>query len=152
MKLSSLITPARIRTHVETSDPAQALQRLASLVGADLGVEADEVFAALEDREKLGPTAIGKGIAMPHARLDALSEPAAALITLATPLRMRTPDHVNVDIFLAMLVPGEKGDLAQLAKVVKRLRDPGLLERLRQAATPADAFAALDAQLEDDIP
>lgn len=151
MKLSNLVTVTRIRTGVETTDREHVLKVLSSLISADLSIDADDVLEALEDREKLGSTAIGNGIALPHAKLESISQPIAALVTLQAPIGMRAPDDKKVDVFLAVLVPKEKGDLAQLAKVVKRMRDEDLLDRLRQAETPEAAYTALEEQQDDEF-
>lgn len=143
MSWQDFITPARISTGVEVANQREAIQMLAQLIAGDLNVEAAPLQAALEAREKLGSTAIGKGVALPHAKAPALLEPAGAMLILKKPLSCTSPDDVPVDIFIGFLVPTEGGDFGFLSQLARHLREDTLLRELRLAETPAQAHMKL---------
>lgn len=117
---------------------------LSALIADEAGIAAEPLTEALNAREKLGSTAIGNGVALPHATTDAVSEPVAAMLLLDEPLACSTPDDVPVDVFIGFLAPSGGRDLGTLANIVKRLRDDGVLRALRTAQTAQEAHAALD--------
>lgn len=146
MTLSQLIAEPRIRTRVEIASLGDAVQLLTRLIADDSGIDPEPLHKALMAREKLGSTAIGKGVALPHAKAATVSRPVAAMILLNEPLACNTPDDGPIDLFIAFLAPIESGDLAPLAQIVKMLRDETVLRKLRAAASPSEAFAALQMQ------
>ena len=105
------------------------------------------MLAAFLRRERLGPTAVGNGIAIPHARLEGISAPAAVLATLKRPVAFGTPDDASVDLLLALLWPeaDAKGFVPTLARIWRLLRSGGLSDVLRQSRTPAEAHAWIEA-------
>jgi PTS system nitrogen regulatory IIA component len=125
-----------------------ALAKIADRLGQRIDMRGGAILAALLRRERLGSTGIGHGVAIPHARLDGIAEPAAMLTTLEGPVRFGAPDDEPVDLLLTLLWP--KDDVADflptLASFCRLLRRPGLRARLREAATPAEAHAWLELQ------
>ena len=95
------------------------------------------VLAGLEEREKLGSTGFGRGIAMPHARYAGLKRPVAALIRLPEPIDFAAADAMKVELVFALLSPTDAGatHLHALAAMSRMLRDDALLERLLAAET-----------------
>ena len=90
---------------------------------------------ALQARENLGSTGLGKGFALPHSRLDALREPFALFVRLARPIDFDSIDDRPVDLVVLLLTPANGGSqhLATLAALARPLRDDDLVRRLRQA-------------------
>jgi PTS system nitrogen regulatory IIA component len=123
-----------------------ALAKIADRLGQRADIRGSAILAALLRRERLGSTGIGHGVAVPHARLDGIAEPAAMLTTLGCPVWFGAPDDEPVDLLLTLLWP--KGDVAgflpALASFCRLLRRPGLRARLREATTPAEAHAWLE--------
>lgn len=143
MILSELIPQNRILCDVAVSEWRDAVRLLARLIAEDTGLEFEPVKDALAAREKLGLTAIGKGVGFPHARLEAMASPTGAFIRLATPLDTGTPDDVPVDIFVCYMSRTVGAELAPLSGLVKHMRDEAFLRSLRTAAGPAEVHALL---------
>jgi PTS system nitrogen regulatory IIA component len=118
-----------------------ALAKIADRLGQRVDRRGGAILAALLRRERLGSTGIGHGVAVPHARLDGIAEPAAMLTALEGPVWFGAPDDEPVDLLLTLLWP--KGDVASflptLASFCRQLRQPDLRARLRASATPAEA-------------
>lgn len=108
------------------------------------------VLQALNAREQLGSTALGRGVALPHARTDALGEPRVALMRLEQPVDFGAADGDPVDLVLAVIWPAEAMDdfLSTLSKFCKMLREPRLLQGLRDAADSEAASQLLRAAAE----
>lgn len=126
------------------SSKRQALRLVADAAGQALGLPADRVFDALMEREALGSTGLGSGVAVPHARLEGLDRVCAVLVRLDTPVAYEAVDDRPVDLMLALFAPPKEGaeHLRALAAVSRALRSSELREQLRQARTP-DAVRAL---------
>jgi PTS system nitrogen regulatory IIA component len=125
-----------------------ALTKIADRLGQRADMRGGAILAALLRRERLGSTGIGHGVAVPHARLDGIAEPAAMLTALGGPVWFGAPDDEPVDLLLTLLWPKDDvaGFLPTLASFCRLLRRPGLRARLREAATPAEAHAWLELQ------
>ncbi|WP_167523833.1 PTS sugar transporter subunit IIA [Terribium terrae] len=128
------------------NDKRSTLVRLAARLGDQAGLSRGAVLAAMLRRERLGSTAIGHGVAIPHARLEGISQPQAVLATLRRPVWFDAPDERPVDLLLAILWPkvDSAGFLRALAHVSRLLRDEGLRESLRLTKTPAEALACIE--------
>ena len=96
------------------------------------------VFDALFDREKLGSTGLGFGVAIPHGRIKSLKEPACCFVRTASPIAFEAPDGAPVSLVFAMLVPehATEAHLELLSELAQMFSDPVLREQL---ATTADA-------------
>lgn len=143
MDIVTLLSPDRVACVNELSSKKRAFEKLAELLShedSELGFEHEAVFNALITREKLGSTALGNGIALPHASLN-LPEAKAALLLLEEGINMDTPDKKPVHVLLALIVPNGQTehyqplltDLAiglnrkNLAKTLLELREPALI-------------------------
>lgn len=100
------------------------------------------IFEALLAREKLGSTGIGHGVAIPHARIDGLTTPLAALVHLQSPVDFDALDSQPVDIFFAIVVPesATEAHLTMLSEVAKLLHDPGTRSQIRHAGNGQALF------------
>lgn len=129
--------------------PAQAKRSLLRLLTHTLsvrcGLPADSILAALLSREKLGSTGIGHGIAVPHALMKSLSEPAAALAVFDRPVWHWASDEQPVDVVLAAIWPGERtGEFTPaLALSCRRLACAGAIKKIRSAATADEVLECL---------
>ena len=94
----------------------------------------DAIFDALFDRERLGSTGIGKGVAIPHARVPGITHTIAAMVTLERPVDYDASDKQKIDIIFGLLVPEDDGDdhLAHLARLATIFRDPIICKKIRQ--------------------
>lgn len=120
-----------------------ALAKIAAWLGPKAGVSQGSVLAALLRRERLGSTAVGHGVAIPHARLDGIAAPKIMLATLKQPVWFGAPDNDPVDLLLAVLWPKSNsvGFLPALARFCRLLRHRELRDRILAAASAAEALA-----------
>lgn len=144
MDIADLLAPDGIVLRGGASSKRQALHAVAEAAAQALGLEADRVFEALLEREALGSTGLGAGVAVPHARVAGLDRVSAVLVRLDAPVAYEAVDDRPVDLLLALFAPPRDGaeHLRALAAVSRALRSPELREQLRQART-VDAVRAL---------
>jgi len=135
MMIGDIIGEDRVVVGLRVSDKTQLLQDLAGRAATALGLDRRTIFDALQSREALGSTGLGKGFALPHARLDALSEPFALFARLARPIDFAAIDERPVDLVIVLLSPANGGNqhLATLAALSRPLREAAFVQRLRQA-------------------
>ncbi len=145
MKISDLLSPADVAIDVRASNKAGLLQEFAARAAAGLGLPADRVASYLLKREDLGSTGIGKGVAIPHARLPDLQRPHGLFARLKQPIEFDAIDGQAVDILFVLLLPAaaETEALAALALVARTLRPPENLARLRAAKTASEFYSAI---------
>jgi PTS system nitrogen regulatory IIA component len=145
MKISDLLSPADVAIDVRASNKALLLQEFATRAATGPGLPADRVASYLLKREELGSTGIGKGVAIPHARLPDLQRPCGLLAKLKQPIEFDAIDGQAVDILFVLLLPAaaETEALAALALVARTLRPPENLARLRAAKTASELYSAI---------
>jgi nitrogen PTS system EIIA component len=145
MRISDLLSPTDVMIDVRHSQKALLMQELAAKAAASLGRPVDQVASYLLKRENLGSTGIGKGIAIPHARLPDLQRPHGLLAKLKQEIEFDAIDGQAVDILFVLLLPAaaENDALAALALVARTLRSPETLARLRRAKTASELYAAI---------
>jgi PTS system nitrogen regulatory IIA component len=133
----------RIGCNVEAASKKRVLEQLGQrLAEAVPDLNQDMVFDALLERERLGSTGLGKGIALPHARMPQISQALAAFIQLPEGIDFDAIDNEPVDLAFAMLVPEEATDehLQLLAKLAQMFDDQHFCAALRQASTAQDLY------------
>ena len=124
-------------------------QALANHAERTLGLGARDVLDRLNERERLGTTGFGGGVAIPHGRLSGLDRIRAAFVRLEKPIDYGAIDDLPVDLVFMLLSPTDAGadHLKALAQVSRRLRDRAFVAKLRGAGSP-DALFALFASAE----
>ncbi|UJS24130.1 PTS sugar transporter subunit IIA [Thiothrix winogradskyi] len=148
MDITTLLSPTRIACKLDVSSKKRAFEQLANMLAADqasLGAEA--IFDALTNREKLGSTAIGNGVAIPHACMS-IHQPCGALLLLEDGVKMDTPDKKPVQLFMAILVPANQApDYSELiTQLTSTLMQKSLIEQIccyHDAQTVLDRFLDL---------
>ena len=145
MKISDLLSPKDVLVDVRTSNKRQLLQEFAARAANSLGLRVDQVAPYLIKREELGSTGIGRGVAIPHARLPDLQRPYGLLARLRHPIEFEAIDAQAVDIVFVLLLPAavESGQLEALALAARVLRPPENLVRLRDAENASELYAAI---------
>jgi len=135
MKIIDLIGPEQVVVGLRVTDKAQLLQELANRAAAALTLDRRMIFDALMARENLGSTGLGKGFALPHARLEGLRSPFALFARLARAIDFASIDDKPIDLAILLLTPsnGNTQHLATLAAVSRPLRNDMFVQRLRQA-------------------
>jgi PTS system nitrogen regulatory IIA component len=145
MDIADFITPDRVMTELRARDKAQLLRDVATRLARSAdGISADAIFAALRSREELGSTGLGRGFALPHARLDGLPGFVGMFARLARPIDYDAIDGEPVDLVFPLLMPADASHshVAALAAISRRFRDAEVVARLRRGDAEA-AFAAL---------
>lgn len=150
MDLSSLLKPQSVRVVTDISSKKRLLQSIADMAQDLIGLPSSEIFDALQERESLGPTGVGHGVALPHARLSALTEVQGAFLRLEKPIDFDSADRQPVDLVFALFAPADTGvdHLKALALVSRTLRDASLCAKLRANNDPATLYTILTAGTE----
>jgi len=144
MDISDLLVSGGIVLRSGASSKRQALHVLAEAASRSLGVDEAVVLDALMEREALGSTGLGNGVAVPHARLPGLDRVCAVFVRLDVPVAFDSVDDRPVDLLFGLFAPPRDGaeHLRALAAVSRALRSAEMREKLRQART-LDAVSAL---------
>ncbi|GGC39765.1 nitrogen regulatory protein [Siccirubricoccus deserti] len=135
MRITDLLAAEDVVLDLNAGNKRSLLKILAAQGASRLGRTEAEVHAALLAREQLGSTALGRGVALPHTRLDGDSRPALLFARLHRPIDFEARDDEPVDLVFTLLWPeaSPEGFLPALAELCRALRNPQVLQRLRQA-------------------
>ena len=116
----------------------RVFERAAEAMGGALNLSSETIYRALLAREKLGSTAIGEGIAIPHCRINDCAVPAGCLVTLQEPIDFGSADGQDVDIIFVLLVPEEatEAHLKLLAALARSFSNAEVRDRVRQTQDP----------------
>lgn len=144
MDIGELLADGGVVLRSGASSKRQALQTVAEAAAQALGMPESRIMEALLEREALGSTGLGSGVAVPHARLEGIARVTAVFVRLENPVAYGAVDDRPVDLLFALFAPPRDGaeHLRALAAVSRTLRSPEMRERLRQART-VDAIRAL---------
>ena len=148
MQISDILIPERIQCGASSNSKKASLEILADLIaGADPGLTKTEVFNSLLNRERLGSTGLGKGVALPHGRLKHCKKALGAFIRLATPIDYDAIDGKPVHLLFALLVPEESTQehLDLLAKLAEKFSDEDMLAQLKGEQSQEQVFTLLTA-------
>ena len=135
MDLGDLLTRDGITPALKVEDKKQLLQELANRAGKITGLQPREIFNALLQRERLGSTGLGRGIAIPHIKLAAAKSITCLFARLEKPVAFDSNDGEPVDLVFFLLAPEHAGGdhLKALARISRIVRDPVSVERLHAA-------------------
>ncbi|MDX3927798.1 MAG: PTS sugar transporter subunit IIA [Shinella sp.] len=143
MKISDFIAPENVLLDVAVPSKIRLLRLLSEKSGAALGIDENVIFTALNNREQLGSTGIGEGIAIPHAPVLDVVVPFGMAVRLAKPIDFEAIDDIPVDIVILALMPESRAThLNLLACLARRLRMPDVLKLVR-GTSDRDHFHAL---------
>lgn len=134
--VSHILTPGRTLCRAPIVSKKRLFETIARLISEDQPtLPYDNVFDHLIEREQLGSTGLGEGIAIPHCRLSKCSDPLGALVTLQEPIDFDAPDDVPVDLLFVLLVPEEANQqhLDILASIARLFSQPDYCRQLRAA-------------------
>jgi PTS system nitrogen regulatory IIA component len=142
---SDVLVAEAVKANVAASNKKQIFQTLAEIAASAYGVCADEVIERLTERERLGSTGFGNGIAIPHAKLDDLDGVRGAVLLLQEPVAFDAVDDMPVDIIFMLLSPTDSGadHLKTLARVSRFLRNETQVKRMRGVKTDAALYVIL---------
>ncbi|MDQ2069541.1 PTS IIA-like nitrogen regulatory protein PtsN [Natronospira bacteriovora] len=153
MTIRDLIAPERISTATEVGGKKRALEMLSDLL-ASSGEELSrgEIFTSMINRERLGSTAIGSGVAIPHGRIEGLRNSMGAFIRLQDPIDFDATDGAPVDMMFALIVPTQCAEehLNALAALARMFSRSDLCDQLRLAESPDAIYELLISSEADD--
>ena len=151
MKIKELLVPNAVKIDLKVTSKKQALQELAKMAKALTGLDEREILNVLIERERLGTTGVGEGVAIPHAKLEGVDRLCAVFARLESPIDFDSVDHEFVDLIFMLLAPlsPEHTHLKALAKISRLLRDKSMCAKLR-GGTSTDAIYALLTQTSED--
>ncbi len=145
MELSELLTPERVLADLAVPDKRALLVELGRRAGALLRMPGTAITAALASREQMGSTGLGRGFALPHARIEGLDRFFGMFVRLARPIAFDAIDDRPVSLVFLLLSPAGSGGehLAALAAISRRMSDAATVRRLGSAPSAARLFDEL---------
>ena len=145
MELSSILNPSAVRVAGTITSKKRLFLDLGDIASSSIGLNSDESVDALLERENLGPTGVGNGVALPHARMSGLDKVVGAFLRLEKPLDFDSADRQPVDLVFALFAPKNAGveHLKALALVSRTMRDTAICAKLRANSDPATLHAIL---------
>jgi PTS system nitrogen regulatory IIA component len=144
MQLTEFLDFEAIKPALSAGNKRSLLTQIAAIAAGRLGVDRSAVLASISEREKLGSTGFGQGVAIPHGKVEGLTQIYCLLARLAEPVRYKAIDGLPVDLVFLLLSPADAGadHLKALAAVSRACRHGALVEKLRGARS-RDAIAAV---------
>ncbi|MEO7602934.1 MAG: PTS sugar transporter subunit IIA [Sphingomicrobium sp.] len=144
MQLAEFIDFEAIKTALPGGSKRALLQQLANLAGQRCSADSAAIFASLTEREKLGSTGLGQGVAIPHGKIEGIQRIYGLFARISEPVDYKAIDGRKVDLAFLLLSPPDSGaeHLKALAAISRVIRDGSTLEKMRGARS-RDALAAV---------
>ncbi len=145
MELGNILRPDAVKTISSCTSKKRLFHDLGELAETSYGMHATAVIDALIEREGLGPTGVGQGIALPHARMAEADTVSGLFLRLEKPLNFDAVDRQPVDLVFALIAPENAGvdHLKALALVSRTLRDTSICAKLRANSDPGTLHTIL---------
>jgi len=145
MEISDLVNADSVVANLKATSKKQALQELSRRAADVTGLHERQIFDVLMERERLGTTGVGNGIAIPHGKLAQLDRLHGVFARLERPVDFQAIDEEPVDLIFLLLAPEESGadHLKALARVSRLLRDKTVCEKLRGTDTKEALYAII---------
>ncbi len=145
MDINEIIIPERVLANLKPSSKKQLLQELANVAAEETGIESQAIFETLLEREKLGSTGVGNGVAIPHAKLPGMGGIVGVFAHLGKPVMFEAVDDQPVDIVFMLLAPEGSGadHLKALSRIARMLRNQSTLAGIRSSTDPDAIFSLL---------
>jgi PTS system nitrogen regulatory IIA component len=145
MELASILKAEAVKVISTASSKKRLLNELGDIANSVYGLDATIAVDALIERESLGPTGVGRGVALPHARVDEIDHVIGVFVMLEQPIEFESVDRQPVDLAFALFAPKEDGveHLKALARVSRMLRDENVCQKLRANGDASTLYAIL---------
>jgi PTS system nitrogen regulatory IIA component len=145
MEISDILSPQGVFLWVKAPSKKKLITDIATFAASVAALDADKVFEALWQREKLASTGVGHGIAIPHARIAKLEKIVGVFVRLEEPIGFEAIDAAPVDLVFALLTPLEAGadHLKALARISRLMRNTSVCEKIRGANDRSQVYALL---------
>jgi PTS system nitrogen regulatory IIA component len=150
MDLSDLLKPEAVLPSLNGQSKKQVLHEVCAAASRQIGLSEREILETILQRERLGSTGVGQGVAIPHGKLAALDSLVGVFARLTEPVDFNALDDQPVDLVFALFAPEGAGadHLKALARIARALRDPAVAQKLRVAADAEELYAVLTAPAE----
>ena len=151
MEINDVLVPEGVVADLKATSKKQALQDLAKRAAEVSGLHERAIFDVLMERERLGTTGVGNGIAIPHGKLASLERLHGLFARLEQPIDFHAIDERPVDLIFVLLAPENAGadHLKALARISRLLRNNGICDKLRGTDSAEALFAILTESQED---
>ena len=145
MDINNILSPAGVLANLRPTSKKQLLQDLAEIGAEQTGMESHAIFESLLEREKLGSTGVGNGVAIPHAKLPGMDRIVGVFAHLTKPVMFEAVDDQPVDIAFMLLAPEGSGadHLKALSRIARILRNQSILASIRSSTDPDAIFSLL---------
>lgn len=145
MKISDILLPEAVYSPLRVHSKKRLFQEISQATADRLLMQPETVLSVLMERETLGPTGVGHGVAIPHGRLEGLDRVVGLFFRMETPVDFDSVDRMPVDLVFALLAPAEAGaeHLKALASVSRLLRDENTRAKLRSTNDAQALYAIL---------
>lgn len=145
MQVTDILTQTGVKVLSSSTSKKRLFQDIGELAAQCYGLGSSEVVEALLERESLGPTGVGLGIALPHARLANISKVLGLFVRIEKPIDFDSVDRQPVDLVFVLLAPENAGveHLKALALVSRTMRDASTCAKLRANSDPSTLFTVL---------
>jgi len=146
MQISHLLKPQDVHLNIDVSSKKRLLERVAEDFSDRCPGSTTEIFSGLLDRERLGSTGLGHGIAIPHTRLHDQDECCASVLRLQNPVDFDAQDREPVDLVFGLLIPEQANDehLQILAALARLLSNPDVPQQLREVEYPEELLQVIE--------
>ena len=144
--IAPLITPDTSLLDISFTSKKKLFEHAAELFAQTHGLKASDIFTSLFERERLGSTALGHGIAIPHGRIKGLKDACGAFYRLKSPLEFDAPDNQPVTLCFILLVPKDANErhLQILGELAQLFGDEAMRAKMLTVGTPSDLIALLE--------
>ncbi|WP_321365548.1 PTS sugar transporter subunit IIA [uncultured Celeribacter sp.] len=145
MDISKILDPQAVKVVGKMTSKKRLFQDLGEIATSVYGLTLNDTVDALQERESLGPTGVGHGVALPHARIEGLDRVVGTFLRLESPMDFDAVDRQPVDLIFALFAPAESGvdHLKALALVSRTMRNGDICAKLRANNEPATLHAIL---------
>lgn len=152
MGISNILSEQCVAVNVRASCKREALQMISDTAAQITDKSSSDIFDILMERERLGSTGLGEGVAVPHGKIEGLDKVKGVLFKLETPVDFDSLDANPVDLVFLLLAPANAtaAHLKALARVARLLRDPEIRDALRAADSAQAAFAIATTERKSD--
>ena len=146
MILPKLVTKQFILLNQKSNNKKNVLELISSYLQKEIKIKKDIIFESLYAREKLGTTALGNGVALPHARIDSLKTTRTLLLQLASGIDFEAVDGKKVDVIFVLLVPNVNSDshVKMLAEIAAILDNKQTVKKIRKAKKRQEIVSILN--------
>jgi len=145
MTISDFLAPTDVLCDVRAANKQQLLQELSKKAASSLSLQAEYVASELLKREDLGSTGMGRGVAIPHARLPVVKKPFGVMARLKSAIDFEAIDGQSVDLVFLLLLPAppEADQLVALASVARKFKTDEVLKQLRRARNESELYSVM---------